>query len=616
MLSARGRKSRRELMQYIEGIMYDAESAKNNTLMNFPLPIAVFKLDDSQIIWGNQIFFNICGRDKPVFDAKISSLVPSFSGKWLYEGKNQYPGLLTLGGRKYQIHGNLVRASENDSSKNFMGITYWVDVTEYDDIRLEYLASKPVAAMIVLDNHDELVKNLSERQANELKGLVDDKIMQWCADCDGYARRIDQDRYLFVFETRHLSAMVADKFSILDSVHEVVNPGGIHATLSIGIGHEGANFAENVSFASLSIDMALSRGGDQAVIKNRYNFEFYGGKGTEIETRTKVKSRVTANALAELVRDASQVFAMGHSFGDLDTVGAAAAVCCIARKFGKSAHIVIDPEKNASKELIARLKSVPEYASVFITPQEAMLAADGRSLLVVVDTNRPEYVEDPNLLMACNRVAVIDHHRRAATYIQNAALTFHEPYASSACELFAELLQEIVDQSDILRVEAEAMLAGMVLDTKSFTIRTGERTFDAAAFLRRAGADTAEVKKLLQSDLEHTVAKYTILQRAKIYRGNIAVAAPEDPQDRIVAAKAADELLNITGVQASFVAYPTAEGGVSISARSIGDVNVQMILETLGGGGNRSVAAVQIPNISLRDAVNRLFKAIDSFLDD
>jgi c-di-AMP phosphodiesterase-like protein len=307
---------------------------------------------------------------------------------------------------------------------------------------------------------------------------------------------------------------------------------------------------------------------------------------------------------------------MGHRYADLDTIGAAVGICCIARKLGKAAKIVIDLENNACSAILNKLAMEQEYENAFISSQDAILTANSSSLLVVVDTNRPEQVEDQNLLLACNRVAVIDHHRRAASYIQNAALTFHEPYASSVCELITELLQELVDQADILRCEAEAILAGIVMDTKNFTIRTGERTFDAAAFLRRAGADTAQVKKLMQNDLEHTVARYRILQKAKLYRGSIAVAAPETPQDRVIVAQAADELLNISGVEASIVVCPTEDGGVIISARSIGDINVQVLLEKLGGGGNRSAAGAQLKDISLRDAVNQLFAAIDSYLDE
>ena len=610
------RRRRKQLVDYIEDVTYNAESAKNNTLMNFPLPIVVFKMDDYQIIWGNQIFFNLFGKQKPSFEAGLIDMGPGFTGKWLLEGKSQYPGLVQVDGKKYQLHGNIIRGKNEDvGSKGgvFMGITYWVDVTEFDDIKLEYEASRPTTMILVVDNYDELIKGVTDRKRMELRGIIDEEITKWCEGKGGLLRRYDTDRYLFIFESRYLKSFTDGKFSILEEIHSVISSTGIHATLSIGVGRDGDGFDENFAFANLAIEMALSRGGDQAVIKNRYNFEFFGGKGMEIETRTKVKSRVTANALAELMRDSSQIYAMGHKLSDLDSVGGAVGIVCIARKLGKTAKIVVDPVKNVSQVLIEALKATPEYKDVFISPDEAMLAADSRTLLVVVDTNRPEQVEARNLLESCTRVAVIDHHRRAASYIQNAALSFHEPYASSVCELISELLQEIVEQDDITRMEAEAVLSGIVLDTKNFTIRTGERTFDAAAFLRRVGADTSEVKKLLQSDMEHTVAKYKILQSAKKYRGNIAIAVQETEQDRIVAAQAADELLNVSGIDASIVAYATKEGGVVVSARSIGDVNVQLILEKLGGGGNKGAAGAQVSNMSLRDAVNTICASIDEY---
>ena len=609
------RRKRRELVEYIESVTYNVESAQNSTLLNFPLPIVVFKLDDNQIVWGNQMFFTMCGRSAPTFEARITDLVPGFSGKWMLEGKSQHGGLLEVNGRKYQIHGNIVRLNQAEQSRDFMGVTYWVDVTEFDDIKLEYMHSRPVVMIVVLDNYDELMKNVSDRGKIDLRSAVEDRVSQWVEGKGGFLHRYDRDRYVFIFEARYLQEMIDRKFDLVDKVHQVVNPSGIHATVSLGIGRDGASYEENFHFASLSIDMALSRGGDQAVIKNRFSFEFFGGRGTEIETRTKVKSRVMANALYELIGDTSQVFVMGHKYADLDSVGGAVGICCIARKRDTKAYIVIDPELNASKQLISKLQQEEEYRDVFITPQDAILRADSQSVLVVVDTNRPEQVEDQSLLQACNRVVVIDHHRRAASYIQNADLSLHEPYASSVCELMSELLQELVEQADILRCEAEAILSGIVMDTKNFTIRTGERTFEAAAFLRRAGADTIEVKKLLQNDLEHTVARYKILQRARLYRENIAVAVPDTPQDRVVAAQAADELLNISGVSASIVLYPTEAGGVVISARSIGDVNVQVLLEGLGGGGNMSAAGAQLQDISLRDAVNKLFRAIDEYLD-
>lgn len=388
--------------------------------------------------------------------------------------------------------------------------------------------------------------------------------------------------------------------------------------MSIGIGKEGANMEESFKFATLAIDMALSRGGDQAIIKNRLNFEFYGGKSVELEKRTKVKSRVMANALGELISDASQVFIMGHSFADLDCIGAAAGVCCIARKKEKRARIVINLEKNASMSLINYLKKQPEYENIFISPSDAILEADGKSLLVVVDTNRPEQTESEDFLDSVNRVAVIDHHRRAATHIENAALNFHEPYASSASELVTELLPYLIEQQDLLRCEAEAMLAGIVLDTKSFSLRTGGRTFEAAAYLRRAGADTTEVKKLLQNDIESTVARFDIVRKAKVYRDGIAIATQEIQADRVIAAQAADELLNINGIQASFVVFVEneREGVVGVSGRSIGDVNVQMILEKLGGGGNKATAGAQVRGSEPREVLAKLITSIDEYLSD
>ncbi len=616
LLAARHR--RKQLVEYIENVTYNAESAKNNTLMNFPLPIVVFNISDNQIIWGNQIFFSLFGDRQPSFEAELSDMVPGFSSKWLLEGKKQYPGLVQVGDRKYQLHGNIIRAKNEEVSeraKDFMGITYWVDVTEFDNIKMEYESSRPVTMLLVIDNYDELMKNVPDRGKVDLRGAIDDLLNEWCDGKRGLMRRYDRDRYMFIFESRYLRDITEKKFDILERVHQIVSPSGVHATLSIGVGQDGDGFEENFSFANLAVEMALSRGGDQAVIKNRFNFEFFGGRNMEVETRSKVKSRVAANALAELMRSSSQIFVMGHKLSDLDAIGGAAGMVCIARKLGKNAKIVVDPVNNSAHELVAALRAQPEYRDAFLDPDDAIVRADSRTLLVVVDTNRPEQVESASLLEACTRVAVIDHHRRAASYIKNAALTFHEPYASSVSELICELLQELTESADITHQEAEALLAGIVLDTKNFSIRTGERTFDAAAFLRRIGADTTEVKKYMQSDMNHAVEKYRALQEMKMYRDGIAIVVLEKEIDRIVAAQAADEMLNVAGVEASFVAFPTASGGVVISARSIGEVNVQLILEKLGGGGNKSAAGAQIERIELREAYDTLCASSDEYLN-
>lgn len=603
----------KQLAAYIESITYDTENAKNNTLMNFPLPIAVFRLDDSRIVWGNDMFFEMCSSKAARLDARITDVVPSFSGKWLMEGKNRYPGLVEINGRKFYMRGSIIRSNDADKDSAFMGITYWVDVTDYEDIRAEYKTSRPVPAVIVIDNLDELIRNQHEKVKNDIREGIEDRLQQWSEKYNGIFRRYDRDRYIAVFEKGGVDLMKQDRFSIIKDMHRVVSPNGIEASISIGLGEDGATLSEGLQFADMGIELALSRGGDQAVIKNRLSFEFIGGRGFEVEKRTKVRSRVMANTLAELVRDSSKIMVMGHKYADLDCVGAAVGMCCLARKCGVKYSIVIDGNTGSARSLLDRMRREQEYREAFISPQEAMLRADGRTLLVVVDTNRPEQVEDSDLLAACNRVAVVDHHRVAATYIQNAALGFIEPYASSACELVTEVLQEVAEQTDLLRCEAEALLGGIVLDTKSFSLRTGERTFDAAAFLRRAGADTAEVKKLFQMDMDSTVARYRVLQSAELYR-KVAIAAPKEPQTRVVAAQAADELLNISGVDASIVIAPDGRGGSFASARSIGELNVQIIMEKLGGGGNCSAAAAQFAGVAPEEAVKRVYAAIDEYL--
>ena len=360
--------------------------------------------------------------------------------------------------------------------------------------------------------------------------------------------------------------------------------------------------------------MALSRGGDQAVIKDRFNFTFYGGRSREADYRSKVRSRVTSNSLMELIGQSGHVFIMGHKNADLDAVGAAMGIACLCRKKGKKANIVLDLEHNAAHKLIEEIRAVPEYRDVFISGQDALLLADNRSILIVVDTNRPDQVECKPLLEAISKVCVIDHHRRAADYINPVVVNLHETYASSASELVTELMQYAVDNVDIMPIEAKSLMAGICLDTKSFNVRTGERTFEAAAFLRRLGADTVDVKMLLQSDFQDTMAKYQIIRSARLYRQEIAIAALNTSTTRVLAAQAADELLNISGISASFVLYPDGDV-VYISARSIGSANVQMILEPLGGGGNTATAGAQMKDISVKDALDQLVASIDNFYE-
>ena len=489
-----------------------------------------------------------------------------------------------------------------------------MDTTDADELRERYVSTRPVLAVLMVDNYEDLMKACADTARSAVLAQIDEKLNIWASCADGLLLKTERDHYLFIFEERHYEHFAEDKFSVLDTIRDI-KVGDVTPTLSIGIGKDADSMGELYKNANLSLEMALSRGGDQAVVRGKVDFAFYGGRSKTTEKRTKVKSRVMANALSELVADATELYIMGHSFADMDAVGAAAGLCCMARKRGKQAQVVIDLEHNAAGPVLDRLRGLPEYAGVFTAPNEAFLKMRPGALLIVVDTNRPDMVESVQLLESCNRVAVIDHHRRAAQYIENAAFNFHEPYASSASELVTELLQYLVEPSDLLREEAEALLAGIVLDTKHFTLRTGGRTFEAAAFLRRAGADTTDVQKLFQNNLSEMVSRYDIIRRAELYRDDIAVAViPQDGVDRVAAAQAADELLGLKGVKASFVVYRSGEN-VLMSARSLGEVNVQVILEALGGGGNSTTAGGKVTDSDPETVQKRLREAIDDYFE-
>ena len=580
-------KRRQGVLQYIDSVTGSVDTASKSTLINSPLPTLVFRPDTGEIIWSNESFLQLAGVREHLFEMRLSEAVPDFQVQWLLSGKQESPERVELNNHRFRVYGSLVRSRNRTGVQSLVATTYWVETTEADHLREVYEASRPVAAILMLDNYEDLMKACEDTQRSAVLAQIDEKLQTWANAGQGILLKTDRNHYLFLFEEQYFQHFVDEKFSILDTVRAIRVAENIHPTLSIGIGKDSPSIPELYKNAKLSLEMALSRGGDQAVVRNQVDFAFYGGRTKATEKRTKVKSRVMANAFRELIADAGEVYIMGHSFADMDAVGAAAGICCAARKRGKQARIVIDREHTAAETLIARLDALPEYSGVFLT----------------------------QLLESCNRVAVIDHHRRAATYIENAAFNFHEPYASSASELVTELLQYLVEPTDLLREEAGALLAGIVLDTKHFTQRTGGRTFEAAAFLRRSGADTAEVQRLFQGDLKDMVTKYDIIRRAEMYRSNIAVSVVEEPGvDRVAAAQAADDLLTLKGVQASFVIY-AAEGAVLMSARSLGEINVQVILEALGGGGNSTTAGARIEDTDPESVRQQLIGVLDAYFE-
>ena len=430
---------RKELQRYLHRVLEKNTAAEGGQP---PFPMVAIRLADSGIVYANDIFTKLTGFRDTLVEKRIGDILPGFSTEWLSSGKSEYSYDVTLADRRYRVYGTMIFAEDPQATR--LAVLYFTDLTELYQVRDEYIRSRPVVSIILVDNYEELIKNLTEAAISTLNAKINDAITKWTEPYHGLLRRMERNRFLFVFEKRDLKQAIDEKFSLLEDVHEITSPSGIAASISFGIGVDAECFEEGYEFAALAIEMALSRGGDQAVVKDRLNFNFYGGRNRESDHRSKVRSRVTANSLMELIGQSSKVFIMGHKNADLDAVGAAMGVACLCRKKAKDFYIVLDLENNASERLIEEIRAVPEYKDVFISSQEALLISDNRSMLVVVDTNRPDQVESKNLLEAVNSICVIDHHRRAADYIKPVVVNLHEPYASSAAELVTELLQYAV----------------------------------------------------------------------------------------------------------------------------------------------------------------------------
>lgn len=600
---------RQRLQELMENIEIDGGEVRQ-TVTKSPLPTVVALATTGEIVWANDAFAEISGHFAGARHMRLGELAPTFETRWLIEGRTEFPGELRMGRNAYHVFGSMI-----PSGAGQMMMLHFIDCTEFVQLRDAAETRHPALAIIAIDNYEELMKNATDSEKSDILAGIDKRLSAWTRDCSAVLRKYDRDKYIFIIENAELEKLASRKFTVLQDVRAIQNHEGVVATLSIGVGKDGDTLAESYQYAGLAIDMALSRGGDQAVIKNRYTFEFYGGLSEEVEKRTKVKSRVVANALSQLIRDSSQVLVMGHRNSDMDAIGAAAGMVCAARVKNKPVHIVVDQNHTMATELIERLETLPEYKDVFISVEDAMIMCDYNTLLIVVDVNRPGYVESEALLQSINKVAVIDHHRRAADYIENAVVSLHEPYASSASELVSELLQYLVPTSGILTGEAEAMLAGIYLDTKGFSTRTGVRTFEAAAYLRRAGAEASDVKRLFQSSFDQYMERQKLISSARNCGQGVIFAVTDEEVDRVAAAQAADELLSIIGTRASVVAFRRGADMV-VSARAAGQVNVQLLMERLGGGGNHSAAGAQLPNTTPEEADRLITEAIEGYFAD
>ena len=601
---------RKQIDAFVSGLV-QAEGVDERT--QTPFPMLVLRLSDGGIVHANDAFVRLTGFRDIFKERGIEEVLPEFKTDWLVSGKTEYPQDVAIASRRYRVYGTIVHTEETHAIH--LGILYFADLTELYQVHDEYIRSRPVISIVLVDNYDELTRDMSEAAVSGLNARINNTIMKWTQEYHGLLRRLEKNRFLLIFEKRDLRQAMDSKFSILEQIHEITAPTGLSASISIGLGVDGATFEEGFQFASLALEMALSRGGDQAVVKDRLNFSFYGGRAKESDHRSKVRSRVTASTMMELINQSSQVFIMGHRNADLDAVGAAMGIACLCRKANKPCKIVMNLEVNSAEKLIEDILAEPEYKNIFISGEEAWMKCDNRTTLVVVDTNRPDQVEHKPLLETATRICVVDHHLRAADYIKSVAVNFHEPHASSAAELATELLEYAVEQKDVLPIEAKALLAGIYLDTKHFNIRTGERTFEAAAYLRQMGADPLEVKKLFQNDFQSVLAKHKIVEAARMHIHGIAIAALKGSTTRALAAQAADEILNISGVTTSFVVFSDGDN-VLISARSVGEANVQLILESLGGGGNATTAGAQISGKTVSEVLVALQNSINQYYSE
>jgi len=585
-------KRQREITKYIENFIFNIDSATKDTLLNFPMPLVVLELDGT-IIWYNSSLKNIFIKEEHL-NKTISSFVKDMNAGEIIRGKATISEQVVINDRHYNIVGNFIKIEVKHNVTEYILVFYFIDNTDLIEIRNRYANERIVTGIIVMDNYDDLMQSMDESIRSYVLAEISKRILQWTGFTGGIIKKYERDRYVFIFEKQEI---------------EIDNK--IPVTLSIGFGINADNLAESFSYASAAIDIALGRGGDQAVIKDRGNFSFFGGKTRELEKRTRVKARVMAYALRELIDQSSDVLIMGHENADLDSIGSAIGIYRIAKMRGKKAHITLKNSNMTIEPFMEIVKNSQQYENVFIGKSEAIEILSPESLLIIVDTYRAGFTEIPELLERTENIVVIDHHRKGTDFIQDAVLTYHETYASSTCELVTEILQYVDDGLNLEMIEAEALYAGIIMDTKNFTYKTGVRTFEAASYLKRQGINTVSMNQLQQKTISTYLRISDIVRNAELISGHISVSIcpPDTNNAQIIAAKAADEMLTLSGIAAAFV-LSEVNGQVYISGRSFGEINVQIILEKLGGGGHMTVAGAQLEDVSIEEAKKKLKSVI------
>lgn len=601
-------------------------TVQKQLLNDFEIPYALLDYN-SRFLWMNEKFTEITGKDKN-YHKSVTTVFPSLTKDILQKSEAVGSINVMLDDRNYRISMKRIYFDSvtkdsaivaiNDTDEYLTAI-YLFDETELNRYIRENEEQKLVAGLIYIDNYEEALDSIEDVKRSLLIALVDRKVNKYFTEIDALVRKIEKDKYFVVFKYKYLEQLSADKFKLIEDVKSIKVGNEMAITLSIGVGAGGVSYTQNYEYARMGIDLALGRGGDQVVVKEGEEVTYYGGKAKQVERNTRVKARVKAHALREIIESREHVVIMGHTISDVDSLGAAIGVYCAARVLGKKAQIVLNEVTTSLRPLVECFTEEKGYpADLFIKNEEALLITNKNTLVMVVDTNRPSYTECPELLNRTDTICVFDHHRQNSEVIENPVLSYIEPYASSACEMIAEVLQYFSENIKLEPSEADCIYAGILIDTNNFMTKTGVRTFEAAAYLRRAGAEATRVRKMLRNDMAAYKARAEAVRHAEVYRGAFAISVcPADniESPTIVGAQAANELLNIVGIKASFV-LTEYQGKIYISSRSIDEINVQLIMERVGGGGHLNVAGAQLTNCTIQEAKRMIQDTIDEMIKE
>ena len=613
-------KRKSEISQHLQDLTLNVNAAAKNSLIHSPFPLIILETDGN-IIWRSTRYVSeFANEDMSLY---IGDLLDSINKKIELQKDEKDKTIkeeIRIGNNDYKVLGEFIKSGTMNKKKQedkYMMILYFIDETEENKLKREYENSKNCVGIVMIDNYEETMLQIDAEERPQVIAEMEKSIYEWANRIDGILIKADRDRFVYIFDYKYLDKIKEDKFSILDTIKDITINSRAQVTLSIAISNDGETNKEKYKTAGAAMDVILGRGGDQATIRENEKYLFFGGRTTGFEKSTKVKARIVAHALEELIKESEQIMIMGHKNPDIDAIGSALGIYRLAKSLDKKANIVATTEGLALKELLQSLSEDEEYKDVIINKEVAENQITPETLLIVVDTNKSTHVEMPGLLEKTSKIAIIDHHRRSTDFIKESILTFHEVYASSAAELVTEVLQYTEVQPKLTTLEAEALYAGIMMDTKNFTFKTGVRTFEAAAYLRRYSIDIIKVKKWFQTDLETYRKIMNIIEKTEIIKDVIGISTyeSEDTSAGLVCAKAADELLTIGNITTSFV-LGTTEQGVSISGRSVGEINVQLILEKMGGGGHSTVAGVQIKGKTIYEAKQELLQRIDEYFEE